>query len=545
MKEITVFFSWQSDLDPKETRYIIQEAIKAAKKSLKNIVTIESDRDTKGQTGSPNIEEVIFNKIKNCDIFIADVSIVNKYTTVSSCSFDEGELTGASEENDENYSKEKKVRYTPNPNVMEELGYAAAIVDWNNVICIMNTDYGKKEELPFDLAHHRITGFSLKENCKADVIKNLHDCIFGHILDILEKGARPKGTNADHIVGYYDFRTHAVYEKLIQLDFSEHPFIEAQKREKRESIERLINVIKSISLPIYSLMNETGDEQSSTTNREENQQQEFIQKLQKLMRSDYFKGLNPPYKLKTIDPMDRQLIEAYANKVLNMPLDEQFFSLGNLHENPFYIAGVSNPYEASPDEERKFRALNQLVDEIISDRILDMYLGTFTTMNFYPLAICNKSKNADIHLTVSITVESGRVVIPSKKLITNELKNEYEGRIHDLGFIKGLFGLPETGDISDKTDHEIVMPRIKGIEGNPLGGYHLAGSDEDDYEDDLREFLLTPINGNEYKVNVSSLRPDEKSWLGIIALYDDGTTPIVRYRIWSDNTDGTIEGKIQ
>ncbi len=79
MKDITIFFSWQSDLDPKGTRYIIQAAIKAAKKSLKNIVTIESDRDTKGQTGSPNIEEIIFNKIRDCDIFIADVTIKLKY----------------------------------------------------------------------------------------------------------------------------------------------------------------------------------------------------------------------------------------------------------------------------------------------------------------------------------------------------------------------------------------------------------------------------------------------------------------------------------
>ena len=123
MKDITVFFSWQSDLNPKGTRYIIQEAIKAAKRHLKNIVPIESDRDTKGQTGSPNIEEVIFNKIKNCDIFIADVSIVNKYTAVPPTSFDEGELIEVTEESGEKESNEHRIRYTPNPNVMEELGY--------------------------------------------------------------------------------------------------------------------------------------------------------------------------------------------------------------------------------------------------------------------------------------------------------------------------------------------------------------------------------------------------------------------------------------
>ena len=543
MKDITVFFSWQSDLNPKETRYIIQEAIKAAKKHLKNIVTIESDRDTKGQTGSPNIEEVIFNKIKNCDIFIADVSIVNKYTAVPPTSSDEGELIEVTDESGEKDSNEHRIRYTPNPNVMEELGYAAAIVGWNNVICVMNTDYGKKEDLPFDLAHHRITDYSLKDDAKADVIKELRDCIIGHVLEILEHGARQKGTSADHIVGYYDFSTHNVLEKLIAFEITDQPFIESYKHEKSRVILSLIDEIKSIPVPVNASVNEETDKGNYLPDMSEHQPSIDIKNL---MRPDYLKSLNHYSKLISIDTEDRKLIELYAGKVLNQVLDDQFFSLGNMHENPFHIAGISKRYEASPDEERKYRALLQLVDEIVNIRILDMYIETFMNMKFYPLAICNKSKNADQHLTVSIKIENGRAITPSKDLIVESMKHKYEGRIHDLGIVKGIFGLPETGEISDNTEHEIVMPRIKGIEGDALGGFHLAESDEDDYEDEIKEYILTPINGsNEYRVNVSSLRPDEKSWLGIIALHDDEVTPVVRYKVWSENTDGSVEGTIQ
>lgn len=77
--EITVFYSWQSDLPSNMTRNIIQDSIESAVKLLRDIVYIEADRDTKGKFGSPDISQTIFSKIDECDIFIADVSAVCQY----------------------------------------------------------------------------------------------------------------------------------------------------------------------------------------------------------------------------------------------------------------------------------------------------------------------------------------------------------------------------------------------------------------------------------------------------------------------------------
>lgn len=151
--EIRIFYSWQSDLPNSETRGLIQDSISSAVKMLRDTVEIEADRDTKGEYGSPDIVQTIFSKIDECDIFIADVSIVNKYSSIT----DEGE--------------NGNVRYGPNPNVMLELGYAASVVVWENVICILDTDYGSPDDLPFDLAHHRLSPYSLKEKTKKDVKK--------------------------------------------------------------------------------------------------------------------------------------------------------------------------------------------------------------------------------------------------------------------------------------------------------------------------------------------------------------------------------------
>ena len=58
--QITIFYSWQSDLPGSDTRNIIQDSIKDAVRLLRDTVDIEADRDTKGEFGSPDIAQTIF-----------------------------------------------------------------------------------------------------------------------------------------------------------------------------------------------------------------------------------------------------------------------------------------------------------------------------------------------------------------------------------------------------------------------------------------------------------------------------------------------------
>ena len=134
---VKIFYSWQSDLPNSETRGFIQSCIDAAAKALRDTVYIEADRDTKGEYGTPDIAETIFSKIDDCDIFVADVSIVNKYESKN--------------------PEDEGVRFTPNPNVLVELGYAATVVGWENIICLFDSDYGVPKDLPFDIDHRRVT----------------------------------------------------------------------------------------------------------------------------------------------------------------------------------------------------------------------------------------------------------------------------------------------------------------------------------------------------------------------------------------------------
>lgn len=136
-----VFYSWQSDLPNATNRGFIHEALENAAKAIRDDDSIKVepviDRDTAGVPGSPDIAATILAKIDNWDVFVCDVSITNQGS-------------GG--------------RPTPNPNVLVELGYAIKKLGWQRITMVMNTTFGSKQELPFDLRMKRVLLYNLPED---------------------------------------------------------------------------------------------------------------------------------------------------------------------------------------------------------------------------------------------------------------------------------------------------------------------------------------------------------------------------------------------
>lgn len=144
-----IFWSWQSDIDGNISRHFIKECLKNAVDQLNEETTFDSrmeiDHDTKDVLGSPSITETIFNKIKNCTVFVGDL------TPIAST------------------NKNKKVM---NPNVAIEIGYALGLLGDNKVITIMNESFGSLDDLPFNLRHKRgPVIYSLTEKASKDNIE--------------------------------------------------------------------------------------------------------------------------------------------------------------------------------------------------------------------------------------------------------------------------------------------------------------------------------------------------------------------------------------
>jgi hypothetical protein len=135
-KPIRVFFSWQSDLPGKSTRYAILKSLEVFKKGHSESILI--DEATRDEAGSPNIPQTILEKIGKADVFVADVSTIN--------------------------ATDVTARKCPNPNVVFELGYAVQILGWSRIILLFNTEYGNlPDDLPFDFDRHRVSPFKLTE----------------------------------------------------------------------------------------------------------------------------------------------------------------------------------------------------------------------------------------------------------------------------------------------------------------------------------------------------------------------------------------------
>ncbi len=158
-----IFYSWQSDHT--KTRHFIEKALRAAIDNLAENPDIELaprfDKDTQGKVGSINIPTTIRKKIDLADVFVADLTLVDK-----------GESG----------------RAMVNQNVMYELGYATGKLGDEATVVLLNSDLGDKGLLPFDIAQNRVVDFSLNDDKRGvALMKELEEILAAHLQDIQAK----------------------------------------------------------------------------------------------------------------------------------------------------------------------------------------------------------------------------------------------------------------------------------------------------------------------------------------------------------------------
>lgn len=171
--EYTLFFSYQSDTKS-EFDFIRDVLSNEVKSNLFSIgIDLKVDYGMRKVAGNPDLLKTMLKKGEECDIFLADLTYVTKFT-----------------------NKAGREKYVPNPNVMLELGHAWNFHGNNNTIFIQNESTGKSEDLPVDLKGFRFPiSYKLNDGdldkekkrtrktlCKdltnaiIDVIKSIEDC---------------------------------------------------------------------------------------------------------------------------------------------------------------------------------------------------------------------------------------------------------------------------------------------------------------------------------------------------------------------------------
>ena len=142
----TIFCSWQCDSDKKFNRNFIENCLSNAINRINKVIdyTLILDKNTIGESGSPDIVNVILNKIDMAIGFVADITPIVCL----------------------------KEKYLSNSNVMLELGYALSSLSDERVILICNTSKCRLNDLPFDLGLKRIVSYEYDEESDANKAKN-------------------------------------------------------------------------------------------------------------------------------------------------------------------------------------------------------------------------------------------------------------------------------------------------------------------------------------------------------------------------------------
>jgi len=166
MRTYTLFYSWQSD-EPASKRIIYKSLAKVQKKLKEKGVELVIDQDTRKRVGKTNINNKVLEKIRNCHIFLADLTPV---TTI---------FAGKKSELD---------RHMPNSNVLYELGYAQGVKGDRRIITVAKLKRGEHVELmPFDINHDTINFFKTED----DLNQVLPDLVW-NIIQSIEDEAEKK-----------------------------------------------------------------------------------------------------------------------------------------------------------------------------------------------------------------------------------------------------------------------------------------------------------------------------------------------------------------
>ena len=136
--KLVVFFSWQSDIDTNKlhNKNFLCECINCAIKNIENKgqlknIFFEFQESTSNISGNPPISRILDDRIANCDIFIADLSIVDSYSCLEMF-----------------IRRWRKVttKRGPNNNVYGEYNKALANHSDEQIITIMNTINGNPKK---------------------------------------------------------------------------------------------------------------------------------------------------------------------------------------------------------------------------------------------------------------------------------------------------------------------------------------------------------------------------------------------------------------
>ena len=232
---------------------------------------------------------------------------------------------------------------------------------------------------------------------------------------------------------------------------------------------------------------------------------------------------------------------------MDIEIGDMFFDLGNLRRKKSMLPHRDYDYYGSMEEIEKYDKLTELSYLLTFYDLRQQYPNTFKDMLFIPIAIQNVSYISDNDIRIVAHIYGAELVRADKRLIADEI-GDLQGLLCEndqgLSTIRDLFKLPEDGMIH----REIVESSKKTLPYVPrfdAFGQFVFEKDEEDYEQELDEYITFPSGDNYYEFEINQLRPNECKWLDTGILIKPIEQKVsLNYQIHSAHSTGTIRGSL-
>lgn len=479
----------------------------------------------------PDIVETIFSKIDDCDIFVADVSAVTTYHVMDS----EGQPTD-------------RIKATPNPNVLVELGYAVRVLGWENVICIMNDDYSNGGELPFDIEHHRLTKYSLNQHNKSEVRRQLRDIISSTILNVLDSGRRIPPQFSNILIGSWKPLEKNVSDNLIPYNLGKSKQVQSYIDDLLKKAKELIDDIQSIEFPINEHIQEEQQkvEENKGTKTLKIAGEEFtlIPPLSQL-------GINTWNPVR-VSEKDKAELRNDIKEYLGREVEDDFFRFGNLKQKLSVLPNETTQYDGTDDEQRKYDNYVDLGEIFADIKLAEIFVESFNGLILVPLAAKNVShiSDEDIHIAMQVDESTADIVSASSDRLCSELSG-LEGWLYEKKFVESFLAQVDTADIKNERDDrfwgiedansQIEAQSMAGFWGNPQ-------YTQNDYKRQLFRYVATPLetDNSNCSFHISTLHAGEAKWLSHLVILEPKADVIkMSYTIRSSKSNGELNGELE
>jgi hypothetical protein len=233
----------------------------------------------------------------------------------------------------------------------------------------------------------------------------------------------------------------------------------------------------------------------------------------------------------------------------NFDLHDDFFSLGNLTQNPHpIIQGFGASITGTREEKERYQSVERLCDDIQMLQSYREYFEKLQQLRYLKLAVTNVGRSFDEDIDITLKVAKNSIVKPNELPIPGEL---IISEFQEQDGVNLLFGLSSTAKTDEYDSGYTATPRfadsITSMPGLHWSRAEIAKKKTEEYQNDIESIFQYDFFSDDgfdlIKFHVGYLKQHSSMWLPTPLVFLKATKQI-DYSITSKHLPDVVSGSI-